>query len=199
MLDRQSLADVLFTIVVVVALWVWNASAYIAITAAALCYLSIASIRALAGSETMRDVLVHRQAQVTERRRIAVLREQHLLVGSLQPPSALPADPQPQALPPRFVPAVDPRTRAAAIEWVWGLYGNDNRLDPNRVLGPHTKKPGQIQAPKPRADVLDLLTDERVGLVRVGEGGMLFWSASPTLTIHEASNRIQGRGASREG
>ena len=118
-------------------------------------------------------------------------------------PAALPAAAMPQLdyTPPaettpavRYVPAVDPRTRAAALEWVWGLLDDNNQLSPSRVLGPHTKAPGQVQAPKPRAEVLQLLTDLKI--VREGEGKMLFW-CSPYPTIMETMDVIQGRGVQR--
>lgn len=190
MVDRQSLSDVLFAVVIIVALWAWNAAAYVAIIAAAICYLSIASVRAVASSETMRDVLINRQTEITARRandnQYRIYRTQQ---AALPQPDYTPAADGLQSK--RFVPAVDPRARVAAAEWIWGLFGDDNRLDPTKVLAAHTKKPGQIQAPKPREDVLALLKDAR--LVQVGEGGMLFWSAPPTLTVHDALSRIQER------
>ncbi len=192
MIDRQGIADVLFSIVLIVALYVWHASAVVAIVSATVAYLGVAAIRTAATSETLRDVAIHRQDQITTRR-YHVLQYRTLPALAAAPAPSVDV-PQIAYTPPasavRYVPAVEPRTRAAALEWVWGLL-DGHELNPRLVLGPDTKAPGQIQAEKPRAEVLALLTHLKI--VRVGAGGMLFWTGHYP-TVMEVLDVIQGRG-----
>lgn len=175
MLSKDSLADVLFTIVLVVALWAWNASAYVAIVSATAAYLGVAALRSATHSETVRDVLISRQGHVTERYRIR------------QAPRLLPADlPQitytpPPVLPGKsFVPAVDMSVAKDAVLWCLTLYGADGQPDAAKVnLKGDKEAPGRLKVAGPGSGAKEWLLSKHV-LERVDHGLRLRVSRYPT-------------------
>lgn len=75
-------------------------------------------------------------------------------------------------IPARPVPSE--QVKVDAYAWVMRLFKH-GELDPERVLGPETRSPGQVQAKKPSAEVLEYLLALEV--VRGGgKGEMLFFN-----------------------
>lgn len=167
-------------------------------------YGAIAGLLVLWQPGALPYVLVNRQREVTERRRDEMQYKIH--VASLPTSQVAVVDPlQLASAPPvaggRFVsavPSIDARLKLAAYEFVTTLFDDEGRPNPRRILAAHTRRPGQVQAGKPKPEVLDYLLSLQMLAER--EGGMLFFDVARYPTLHEAINAIKrGIPAGREG
>lgn len=93
---------------------------------------------------------------------------------------------------PSFVPAVpsaDEGIKIAAYDFVYQLF-KEGRPDPERILGPETKRPYQIQFKNPRPEVLDYLLS--LGMVsRHPQTRNLLFNVTDCPTLREAQQAIK--------
>lgn len=93
---------------------------------------------------------------------------------------------------PSFVPAVPKvgeHLKISTYEFVMGLY-KDGAPDPERILPEGSKRPGQVQAKKPRIEVVDYLL--ALGMIRIDEETrMMFFNVDRYPTLRECQNSIK--------
>lgn len=93
---------------------------------------------------------------------------------------------------PSFVPAVPKvgeHLKISTYEFVMGLY-KDGAPDPERILPEGSKRPGQVQAKKPRPEVVDYLL--ALGMVRIDEETrMMFFNVNKYPTLRECQQSIK--------
>lgn len=91
----------------------------------------------------------------------------------------------------RFIPAVptvEDGVKIACYDFIYGLF-KDGAPDPDRILGKDTKSPYQIQAKKPRPEVLEYLMS--LGMVWSNERKMLFFDTDRYPTLVEAQRAVK--------
>jgi len=100
---------------------------------------------------------------------------------------------------PTFVPAVPTvadEVKLSCYDFVVSLF-KDGRPDPERILPEGSKRPGQVQMSKPRAEVVAYLS--ALGMIRTDpQTRMLFFNVKDYPTLREAQQAIkhnQGRKA----
>lgn len=161
-------------------------------------YGAIAGLLILWQPGALPFVLVNRQHEVTERRRDQLQFKAQMAFAPT--PRMNVVDPvQLVSTPPailtegkRFVPAVpgaDARLKLSCVEFVTTLFDDNGSPNPRRILAAHTRRPGQVQAGKPKPEVLDYLT--ALQMVSEGDGGMLFFDVELYPTLREAINAIK--------
>lgn len=136
-------------------------------------------------------IIINAQNQKTMR----LYHEQQFLLYQAHPMQIEVAEPQPLAELPMtksFVPAV-PRVeetlKLSAYDFVAGLY-KDGAPDPERILPKEAKRPGQVQAKKPRAEVVEYL--QALGMISVDEETrMLFFHTDRYSTLRECHQAIK--------
>lgn len=105
---------------------------------------------------------------------------------------------QPDLLPeqaqslPRFVPAVpqaDEQLKLSAYDFVLGLF-NNGQPDPERILPEGSNAPGQVQAKKPRPEVVEYLLG--LGMISVNsKSRMLFFNVQKYSTLRKCQQAIK--------
>lgn len=161
-------------------------------------YGAIAGLLILWQPGALPFVLVNRQHEVTARRRDELQYKAQMAFApaprmSVVDPVQLVSTPR-AALTEgtRFVPAIpgaDARLKLSCVEFVTTLFDDDGSPNPRRILAAHTRRPGQVQAGKPKPEVLEYLT--ALQMVSEGDGGMLFFNVDIYPTLREAINAIK--------
>lgn len=161
------LSNVLVAGVVGAALWADQGSAAVAVVAAAGYYTlsTLTTVWVLSGSAT--TVIVERQRQTTERRKL----ELHYALLDDAPIALRPAEALQIAnghdvdglQAPSYVAPVDRTAERNALEWARSLYGLDGQPDARRVvLDTEKEEPGRLRVRKPGAKELEVLLHYRI-------------------------------------
>jgi hypothetical protein len=120
--------------------------------------------------------------QQAHQQRISVI-EQDLLQTGYEPPALSQA--------PSFVPAVpdaDVRVKMACAKFIVDLFDDQGRPNPKMILPDTAKRPGQVQAKKPGSAPLEYM--QSLGMIDVGDDGMLFFNTDRYPTHRDALNAI---------
>jgi hypothetical protein len=159
-------------------------------------YGAIAGLLILWQPGALPFVLVNRQHEVTERRRDALQFKAQMTFApkmAVVDPVQLVSTPSATLTNSKHfvsaVPSADARLKLSCVEFVTTLFDDQGRPNPRRVLAAHTRRPGQIQAGKPRHEVLDYLA--ALQMISEGDGGMLFFNAELYPTLRESINAIK--------
>lgn len=92
---------------------------------------------------------------------------------------------------PKFVPAVpkvDDQLKLSAYDFVLKLF-KEGQPDPEKILPKDSKSPGQIQAKKPRPEVVEYLL--ALGMVSLNERKMMVFNVDTYPTQRDAQNAIR--------
>lgn len=94
---------------------------------------------------------------------------------------------------PGFIPAVplvSDQLKLSCYDFIVGLFGEDGAPNPEKILGEDSKRPGQIQAKKPRPEVVEYLLG--LGIVTVEpKTNMLFFKVKEYPTLRECQQAIR--------
>jgi hypothetical protein len=188
-----TIANVLVTIVLVVAMYVDSHSATVAVLSGIGFFVVSTTLTLLTLSGTLTAIVVGRQKEVTTRRmhmmQLEVYRTQAGLLAAPEPlmlpapveePALAPLEGSmpaveplpPPSMPARFVPAVDASAARDAILWAMTLYTPEGQPDPSKVrLDSKRESAGRLRVPAPKSSaVKEFLLTKRV-LERV-DGGL---------------------------
>lgn len=190
-----TIANVLVTIILIVAIYADNGSATLAVLAGVGYFGVSTTVALLTLSGTLTHVLINRQQQVTVRR----LHQLQFKQVSEPPPSMavvdlpqLPRTPHADPLPPPGLPAaksfvapsageVSEAARREAAAWVLQLYASNGEPDPNKVLlQSGRERPGRIRVGAPGKEAKQLLLSRGV-LLDLGNGFRLNLVRCPTI------------------
>jgi hypothetical protein len=141
----------------------------------------------------MREVTIRRYNELqfdaleaqAERKQVAIVDTPRIVSTPPVAPMQLPDTPN-------FVspvPPTDERIKLDAYNFVAGLFDEYGRLHPKRVLPKESKRPGQVQSPKPKSETVEYLV--ALGIVRVGDQRMLFYNTEHFSALRKAAIVIE--------
>lgn len=178
-----TIANGLFAVIIVAALWRGDTGVVAAIVTGGLYYGVTTMFALLVLSGSLAQIVVNRQEQVTLRQYHVLLAERPQLPGA--DPLHIPGTPAADRLPGplggvTYVAAEDMTIRRDAALWAVSLYGGDGQADPAKVnLKGGTEPAGRLKVAAPGSAAKEYLIAKRV-LQKIDHGYRLNIARYPT-------------------